>query len=86
MDDSSIITWMIVVCLVFVGLVIFAKPLKYILRFLIQAACGLALAIGFNFLLAPFSIDVGINYLTFAVVGLLGLPGFVMLYFVSWMV
>jgi len=86
MDYSSIITWMIVVCLVFVGLIIFAKPVKYILRFLAQAISGMALVVGFNFLLAPFSIAVGINYLTFAVVGLLGLPGFVMLYFVSWMV
>jgi len=86
MDYNSIITWMIVICLIFVGLIIFAKPVKYILRFFIQAVCGMILSVGFNFLLAPLSIAVGINYLTFVVTGLLGLPGFVMLYFVSWMV
>jgi len=86
MDYSSVITWMIIICLVFVGLIIFAKPVKYILRFLTQAICGMLLAIGLNFLLTPFSIAVGINYLTFAVTGLLGFPGFIMLYFVSWMV
>ena len=86
MDYSNIITWMIVICLVFVGLIIFAKPVKYILKFFIQAVCGTVLAVGFNFLLTPLSIAVGINYLTFAVTGLLGIPGFVMLYFISWMV
>lgn len=86
MDYSNIITWMIIICLVFVGLIIFAKPVKYILRFLTQAVCGIFLAMGLNFLLTPFSIAIGINYLTFAVVGLLGLPGFITLYFVSWMV
>jgi len=86
MDYNSIITWMIVICIIFVGLVVFAKPVKYILRFLAQAVCGMFLAMVFNFILAPFSVAVGVNYLTFVVSGLLGLPGFAMLYFVSWMV
>jgi len=86
MDYSSIITWMIVICLIFIGLIMFAKPVKYILRFLIQAVGGMFLAIVFNFVLAPFSIAIGLNYLTFFVSGLLGLPGFAMLYVVSWIV
>jgi len=86
MDYSSIITWMIVICLIFVGLIMFAKPVKYILRFLMQAVCGMLLAVFFNFVLAPFSIAVGVNYVTFFISGLLGLPGFAMLYVVSWIV
>ena len=86
MDYSSIITWMIVICLVFIGLIMFAKPVKYILRFIVQGVLGVLLAVAFNFLLSPFSVSVGVNYLTFAVAGLLGLPGFAMLYVVSWMV
>ena len=86
MDYSSIITWMIVICLIFVGLIMFSKPAKYIFRFLIQAVCGMVLTLMFNFLLAPLSIAVGVNYLTFIISGLLGLPGFAMLYVVSWLV
>ncbi|MCL2565228.1 MAG: pro-sigmaK processing inhibitor BofA family protein [Defluviitaleaceae bacterium] len=86
MDYTSIITWMIIVCLIFIGLIVFAKPVKYILRFLIQAVCGMSLAIILNFILAPFSLAIGLNYLTFLITGLLGLPGFAMLYIISWMV
>jgi len=86
MDYNSIITWMIIICLIFIGLIVFAKPVKYILRFLIQAVGGMLLVIVFNFILAPFSIAIGLNYLTLFIIGLLGLPGFAMLYIVSWMV
>ena len=86
MDYSSIITWMIIICLIFIGLIMFAKPVKYILKFLLQAVCGMFLAIIFNFMLAPLGLAIGLNYLTFFVSGLLGLPGFAMLYVVSWIV
>ena len=86
MDHSPIITWMIIICLIFVGLVLFAKPVKYIVRFFLQAVCGMALTVVFNFLLAPLSLAIGLNYLTFFITGLLGLPGFVMLYLMTWIV
>lgn len=86
MDYTPIITWMIIICLIFIGLIVFAKPVKYILRFLIQALCCMFLAVIFNFILSPFNIAIGLNYLTFFITGLLGLPGFAMLYIVSWMV
>jgi len=86
MDNPSIITWMIIICLVFVGLIVFAKPVKYIFRFLIQAVCGMALTVLVNFLLVPFNLAIGLNYLTFFITGILGLPGFAMLYIMSWMV
>jgi len=86
MDYTSVITWMIIICLVFVGLIMFAKPVKYILRFLIQAVLGMALTFVVNFMLSPFSVAIGLNYLTFFITGLLGLPGFVMLYLMTWMV
>ena len=85
MDYSSIITWMIIICLIFVGLIMFSKPVKYILRFLIQAVCGMSLAVIANFMLSPFGVAIGLNYLTFFITGLLGLPGFVTLYIMTWM-
>lgn len=83
MDYNSVITWMIVICLIFIGLIMFAKPVKYIIKFLMQAVCGMLLAVVFNFLLAPFSVAIGLNYLTFFISGLLGIPGFAMLYVVA---
>ena len=80
MEYSFVIKWMIVICGVFIGLIVFSKPIKYILRFLIQAVCGLLGAVVFNFILAPLSLSIGLNYLNFFIVGLLGAPGFVSLY------
>jgi len=83
MGYSLVIKWMIAICAIFMGLIIFSKPLKYILRFLIQAFCGTLMAIVFNFFLSPFGMAIGINYLNFFIMGLLGIPGFVSLYVIS---
>ena len=86
MDYSSVIKIMIAICAVFIGLIVFSKPIKYILKFLIQAVCGLLGAVVFNFLLSPFSLSLGLNYLNFFIIGLLGLPGFVSLYLAAWII
>ena len=86
MEYSIVIKWMIGICMVFIGLVVFSKPLKYILRFLIQAVCGMLGAVVFNFILSPFGLTIGLNYLNLFIVGLLGVPGFISLYVISWVV
>ena len=65
MEYSLVIKWMLVICAVFIGLIVFSKPIKYILRFLLQAVCGVLASIVLNFMLAPFSIAIGVNYLNF---------------------
>ena len=82
-DQSSQMIWMMIaICIVFVVCVIFQKQLKYLLQFIIQGTIG---GLGFLLINTLFSflgitLAVGVNGLTFLITGLLGLPGFVMLY------
>ena len=85
MDSSLVISWMIIICLVFAGVILFSKRLKDRLRFAIQAVCGVLGSVIFNFLLTPFGLSIGVNYLNAFVVGILGLPGFVSLYLLNWL-
>lgn len=83
MDSNTMIIYMIIACLIFIGLVLLSKSIKYIIKFFVQALFG---ALGFfiaNSLLISFNLFVGINLITVLTVGLLGLPGFIMLYVAS---
>lgn len=83
MDSNQIIYSMIFVCLGIMMLLLMAKPLKAIVRFLIGAGLGGVGFFAMNFLLQPFQIAVGINLLTMGFVGFLGLPGFAAMVFIS---
>ena len=83
MPASQIIVWMIICCVAFLILLFFSKPLKFLLRTALGAsigACGMLIA---NFVLTPLGVSVGINAVTLLTVGLLGIPGFMMLYITS---
>jgi hypothetical protein len=49
----------------------------------LQAACGVLGSFAFNLILSPLGLSIGVNYLNAFIVGLLGLPGFVSLYILS---
>lgn len=80
MDSTQTIFWMAVACLVFIGLLIFAKPLKVLVRIMVQGVLGCIGIFLMNFLMGSFGVSVGINILTAFIIGVLGLPGFVLLY------
>jgi len=80
MNSSQTIFLMAVACLVFIGLLIFVKPIKMILRILIQGIIGCAGIFAANLIMAAFGAAVGVNLMTAFIVGVLGLPGFVLLY------
>jgi hypothetical protein len=46
---------------------------------------GIAAIFVMDFLLSPFGLAVGLNMFTVAFVGILGIPGFVTLYVVTWL-
>ncbi|GHU76620.1 hypothetical protein FACS1894188_09420 [Clostridia bacterium] len=66
-------------------LLIFSAQLGFALKFAVRAAVGLiALFLG-NLISAPlFGVSVGINIFTGAVVGALGVPGFILLYILGY--
>lgn len=83
MSSTTIIIAMICTCLAMIFLMILAKPVQYICRFVVNAAfgaCGIFLS---NLLLGPLGISVGINPLTLGFIGILGIPGFAALFFMG---
>lgn len=71
MESTGIITAMILVCLGLLLLIVLAKPIKFILKFLVSAVIG-----GFVlFLCNCLGLSIGANLLTTAFVGFLGMPG-----------
>ena len=80
MGSFGAIGIMIAVLLTLVGFVIFAKPLKSLLKFFIRAVIGLFAVFIVNLILSPFGLFIGLNYLTAFIIGILGLPGFISLY------
>lgn len=76
MDSVSVIVAMIAVCIAFIVLLCMAKPIKFMLRILLNSAVGLVALMVSNYVLAPLGVAVGINILTLGFIGILGLPGF----------
>nr|WP_281418899.1 pro-sigmaK processing inhibitor BofA family protein [Vallitalea pronyensis] len=56
------------------------KPVKKLLLVLIKGCIGLAAIYGFNYVLKGLGLGVGMNIVNGFVIGLLGIPGFVLLY------
>lgn len=70
------ITGVILICVL---LVIFAKPVRAAARIIVNSAIGGIILIIFNFVSQLFGFFIGVNALTAVTVGVLGIPGFVML-------
>lgn len=77
MDSASVIGTMIAACTVFVVLVVMAKPLRFLMGFVVNSCLGVVAIAAANFLLSSFNFSLGINFLTAGFIGILGLPGFV---------
>lgn len=63
---------------------LFAGPLRFVWKLILNSILGgLALLI-VNFLLLPFGINIGINPFTCLTCGVLGLPGFALLFILKY--
>lgn len=60
-------------------IVIFPKPLSAVLKIAVNSALGGICIIAFNFVSQIFGFFIGVNALTAITVGILGIPGFIML-------
>ena len=59
--------------------IIFSKQLNAILKIAVNSALGGVCIIAFNFISQIFGFFIGVNALTAVTVGILGIPGFIML-------
>ena len=77
MGANNILIAMILVCLASIVLIVMSKPLKFILKVLINSVLGgIAITIT-NIALAPVTgTYIGVNLLTMLFTGLLGVPGY----------
>ena len=73
---DTFVYYMIGACLIMLALIILAKPLKLILRFIFNVVAGSALFLLLN---GVFNISLGINFFNAIIMGFLGLPGTVIL-------
>ena len=58
---------------------VFSKPLSMVLKVVVNSSLGGVCIIAFNFVSQIFGFFIGVNALTAVTVGILGVPGFVML-------
>lgn len=70
----------IIACIVFIVLcIVLAKPLKSLFKVIVNSALGCVAIIVFNFVGGIFGAYIGVNAFTALMVGLFGLPGFLSL-------
>ena len=85
MNSESIIISMLVLCGIITVVIIFAEPLKYLLKLVINSALGAGAIFVINMALGGVGLDVGINMVTVLTAGVLGIPGIAALYIVRLM-
>ena len=70
----------IIACIVFIVLcIVLAKPLKLLFKVIVNSALGCAAIVMFNFVGGLFGAYIGVNAFTALTVGLFGIPGFLSL-------
>ena len=81
--NASIITYLACICFLFLFGRIFIVPLKKILKLVLNSVLGGLVIFIINLVGANFGFHVGLNIFTSILVGLLGLPGAVILIIVK---
>lgn len=82
MEQYIVYVFIGIAVLVAIGL--FAKPMKWLLKLAVNTVLGFIGLFVFNWLGSYIGLSLGINIINAAVVGVLGLPGLVLLLFLKW--
>lgn len=85
-DSSSVFAYAVGLVLIFVLCRIFIKPLKWLLRLLINAAMGGLLLAAVNFAGGFAGITVVISPLSALLAGLLGIPGVILVILLQYLI
>ncbi len=76
MDNTTIILTMIGIVSFLVLLIAFQKQISFVIKFLFRGVFGIAGYYILNVFLSLFGIQLGVNFISFAIVGFLGIWGF----------
>ena len=71
---------MLALCAGFLAYLLYTRQFGWLIRVVRNMGLGIAGILIFNMILSGFEISVGINAVTALIVGLLGAPGFLLLY------
>ena len=77
--DNTIIVYLACICFLFIFGRIFILPLKSILKLVLNSILGGVIIAIINLVGGMFSFHIGLNYITVIVIGILGVPGAILL-------
>ena len=67
-----------------IALILFIKPLRGIFKIIVNSALGAVMLLLWNIFGAGLNLYIGVNIYTALTVGILGLPGFILLLVMKW--
>ena len=79
LDTNIILTFLACICFIFIFGKLFIFPIKKILKLLINSALGAVLIYIVNIIGSMWNFHIGLNIITAIFVGLLGVPGAILL-------
>lgn len=79
MDNNSLIIYIACICFLFIFGRIFIKPLKTVLKLVLNSVLGGLLIYVINLIGGLFGFHIGLNYITAILTGILGIPGAILL-------
>ena len=82
---SNISSGVIVAALVLLFLFILSKPLRLVLKIALNTGLGFVALIIINLIGEQIGVSLGVNWVNAVVVGVLGIPGVALLFFIKWM-
>lgn len=77
--DTNLLTYLACICFIFIFGRVFILPIKKILKLIINSILGGVVIFFINLIGANFGFHIGLNIFTSILVGILGLPGVVVL-------
>lgn len=79
MEDNTLIIYIACICFLFLFGRIFILPLKSILKLVLNSIIGGLIIYLINLIGGLFAFHIGLNYITAILVGILGVPGAILL-------
>ncbi len=79
MDYNNMLVLAATICFIFLFGRIFVRPIKFALKIALNSVLGCLLIILINYIGLNFNFHIGLNIWTSALVGILGVPGAVLL-------
>ena len=76
---GTLSVYMFVLIVIIILLMVLATPIKWLIKVLISSGVGAVALISFNFISNYMGFSLGVNPVSILTVGILGIPGFILL-------